>query len=211
MSQTPRRTRRKRILASNWPRLVAALLFAAIAYPAWLGFQIWRQSHQDENHTADAIVVLGAAQYNGTPSPIFKARLDQAAYLYHEGFSQTVIVTGGKREGDRFTEAEAGELYLADRGVPSENILNERNGRTSLESLRNVWGMAQAHQIDSVLLVSDPMHSERIKRIASDLGFADVYTSPASYISLNRSRATKARELLREIASTMAYELLGRD
>jgi uncharacterized SAM-binding protein YcdF (DUF218 family) len=196
---------------SGWPRLLAALLVAAIVYPSWLGFQVWRQSHRDENHTADAIVVLGAAQYNGTPSPIFKARLDHAAYLYEQRFSRTVIVTGGKREGDRFTESEAGELYLVERGIPTDNILNENNGRTSLESLRNVWDMAQAHGIKSVLLVSDPMHSERIKRMAIDLGFTDVYSSPASYISLNRSRATKARELFREIASIVSYELLGGD
>ena len=201
--------RKRRTIRSGWPRLVAALLVAAIAYPGWLAFQVWRQSHRDENHTADAIVVLGAAQYNGTPSPIFKARLDQAAYLYHEGFSRTVIVTGGKREGDRLTESQAGEEYLVGRGIPSSNILNENNGRTSLESLRSVWGIAQAHNIDSVLLVSDPMHSERIKRIAGDLGFTDVYSSPASYISLNRSRTTKARELIHEVASIVVYELFG--
>src|SRR5918996_1206268 len=199
-----RAERRARFIRSGWPRLLAALLFAAIAYVGWVGFQVWRQSHQDENHSADAIVVLGAAQYNGTPSPIFKARLDQAAYLYEQGFSRTVIVTGGKRAGDQFTESEAGELYLVERGVPSRNIINENNGRTSYESLQNVWGIAQARQIGSVMLVSDPMHSERIKRIAIDLGFTDVYTSPASYISLNRSRATKARELTREVASIIA-------
>src|SRR5919106_7038162 len=125
--------RTSRFIRSGWPRLLAALLLAAIAYVGWVGFQVWRQSHQDENHSADAIVVLGAAQYNGTPSPIFKARLDQAAYLYKEGFSRTVIVTGGKQEGDQFTEAEAGELYLVERGVSSDHILNENNGRTSLE------------------------------------------------------------------------------
>jgi len=203
--------RTARMFRTGWPRLLAALLFAAIVYPSWLGFQVWRQSHRDENHTADAIVVLGAAQYNGTPSPIFKARLDQAAYLYEQRFSRTVIVTGGKREGDQFTESEAGELYLVERGIPTDNILNENNGRTSLESLSNVWDMAQAHGIKSVLLVSDPMHSERIKRMAIDLGFTDVYSSPASYISLNRSRSTKARELFREIASIVSYELLGGD
>jgi uncharacterized SAM-binding protein YcdF (DUF218 family) len=189
-------------------RLIVAGLVVLLLYPVWVGYQVWSQSHRDENHTADAIVVLGAAQYNGRPSPIFKARLDQAAYLYHEGFSPTVIVTGGKQAGDRFTEAETGENYLIERSVAGEDILNENEGTTSLESLRNVWDLAQPRDIDSVLLVSDPMHSERIKRIADDLGFSAVYSSPASYISLNRSRPTKARELLREVVSIIHYEWL---
>jgi uncharacterized SAM-binding protein YcdF (DUF218 family) len=184
--------------------LVAALL---LAYPIYLGLQVWTQSHNDENHSADAIVVLGAAQYDGDPSPIFKARLDQAAYLYGEGFSRTVIVTGGKQAGDRYTEAEAGEDYLVTQGVPPEAILNENEGENTLDSLRQVRQMAEQHDINTVLLVSDPMHSERIKRIATDLDFEEVYTSPASYISLNRSRATKAKELAREVASIIAYEL----
>ena len=189
-------------------RSVLAVLFvAAVVYPLWLGFQVWRQSRSDENHSADAIVVLGAAQYDGEPSPVFRARLDQAAYLYGEGFSDTVIVTGGKRPGDRFTEAEAGRNYLAGRGVPAADILGEEHGSTTLESLRAVKDVAEPRGISSVLLVSDPMHSERIKRIALDLGFEDAYTSPASYVELNRSRATKARELLHEVASLLAYEL----
>jgi uncharacterized SAM-binding protein YcdF (DUF218 family) len=155
-------------------------------------------------------VVLGAAQYDGDPSPIFKARLDQAAYLYNEGFSSRVIVTGGKQEGDRFTEAEAGLNYLVARGIPSDAFLLEAEGTTTLESLREVKELADGHGIESVLLVSDPMHSERIKRIASDLGFSEVYSSPASYIALNRSRATKAKELAREVASIIAYEIFDR-
>ena len=187
--------------------LVLALALL-IAYPVWLGFQVWGQSHRDENHTADAIVVLGAAQYDGNPSPIFKARLNQAAYLFGEGFSDTIIITGGKQEGDRFTEAQAGERYLIGEGIPAAAIILENEGRTTLESLRSVRRLTSAQDIDSLLLVSDPMHSERIKRIAGDLGFGEIYTSPASYISLNRSRLTKARELVREVASIIHYELL---
>jgi uncharacterized SAM-binding protein YcdF (DUF218 family) len=190
-------------------KVAIAAVLVLLAYPLYLGYQVWSQSHRDENHSADAIVVLGAAQYDGEPSPIFKARLDQAGYLYREGFSTTVIVTGGKQEGDRFTEAEAGADYLVSQGVPSEAFLLENQGSTTLESLREVRELADEHGIDSVLLVSDPMHSERIKRIARDLGFSDVYSSPASYISLNRSRATKARELAREVASIIAYEVFG--
>src|ERR671914_2362034 len=93
-------------------RILTILLVAAVAYPLWLALQVWEQSRSDENHSADAIVVLGAAQYDGDPSPVFRARLDQAAYLYGEGFSDTVIVTGGKRTGDRFTESGAGRRHL---------------------------------------------------------------------------------------------------
>jgi uncharacterized SAM-binding protein YcdF (DUF218 family) len=120
-----------------------------------------------------------------------------------------VIVTGGKQEGDRFTEAEAGTNYLVAQGVPTETIVQENEGRTTLDSLKEVERIAGARDIESVLLVSDPMHSERIKRIASDLGFSSVYTSPASYIALNRSRLTKARELVREVASIIYYEVTG--
>jgi uncharacterized SAM-binding protein YcdF (DUF218 family) len=190
-------------------KVAIAVVVVLLAYPLYLAYQVWSQSHRDENHSADAIVVLGAAQYDGEPSPIFKARLDQAAYLYREGFSTTVIVTGGKQEGDRFTEAEAGANYLVTQGVSSEAFLLENQGSTTFESLREVRDLADEHGIQSVLLVSDPMHSERIKRIAGDLGFSAVYSSPASYISLNRSRATKARELAREVASIIAYEIFG--
>ena len=194
----------------RWLKLGGLVALLILGYPLYLGWQVWSQSHQDENHSADAIVVLGAAQYNGDPSPIFRARLDQAAYLYGEGFSRTVIVTGGKQAGDRYTESEAGESYLVSKGVPPEVILNENAGRTTLESLREVRQMAEEQGINSVLLVSDPMHSERIKRIATDLDFEEVYTSPASYISLNRSRTTKAKELAREVASIIAYELFAK-
>lgn len=190
-------------------RIVVLALVALLAYPAWLGFQIWDQSLSDENRSVDAIVVLGAAQYDGEPSPIYEARLRHANYLFEEGFSETVVVTGGKQEGDRFTEAEAGESYLIDKGVPADRILLETEGRTTLASLKAVRSMAPAQGIDTVLLVSDPMHSERIKRIAYDLGFNDAWTSPASYLELNRSRATKFKELVREIASLLAYELTG--
>lgn len=192
-------------------RVLAVVLVVALAYPAWLGYQIWDQSRSDENRTADAIVVLGAAQYDGDPSAIFRARLDQAAYLFDEGFSQTVIVTGGKQEGDRFTEAEAGEMYLVDeRGLPSERIIGETQGTTTLESLRAVKRLSEDQGVRTVLLVSDPLHSERIKRIAYDLGFEEAWTSPASYVELNRSRLTKFKELIREIGALIAYELTDR-
>jgi uncharacterized SAM-binding protein YcdF (DUF218 family) len=192
-------------------RWVALLVIGLlVAYPLFLAFRIWRQSRVDEVRRADAIVVLGAAQYNGKPSPIFQARLDQAEYLYSEELASRVIVTGGKQKGDRFSEAEAGETYLVELGVPAESILGETEGTTTLESLTGVHDMAADLDIDTVLLVSDPMHSERIKTIATDLGFDEAYASWASYTELDRSRETKFEELLHEVAALAAYELLGR-
>ncbi|HYY44292.1 MAG TPA: YdcF family protein [Actinomycetota bacterium] len=191
-------------------RLLVIALLAALAYPCWLGFRIYQQSHRNELHTADAIVVLGAAQYNGRPSPVLKARLDHAVWLYRQGYSKVVVTTGGKQPGDNFTEAEAGRRYLEEHGVSASVIMSEDTGRTTLQSLRNVAAAVRPREFDSLLLVSDPLHSERIKRIALDEGFEEAYTSPASYVELNRSRETKIEQLLHEIGSLMAYELLER-
>jgi uncharacterized SAM-binding protein YcdF (DUF218 family) len=191
-------------------RALLVVVIVIVAYPLWLGFRVWDQSHDDEVYFADAIVVLGAAQYDGEPSPVFKARLDHAIYLYEEGLAETLVVTGGKAKGDRFTEAEAGSMYLQNASVPGEAILAETEGRTTYQSLKGVREIAGAESFDTALFVSDPLHSERIKRMATDLGFAQAYTSPASYVTLNRSRTTKVKELLHEVLSLLAYQLLNR-
>jgi uncharacterized SAM-binding protein YcdF (DUF218 family) len=191
--------------------IVALLVGVAIAYPAWLGFRIYQQSHRDELSAADAIVVLGAAQYDGEPSPVFKARLDQGAFLYEEGFSDLVMVSGGKQKSDRFTEAEVGEQYLFEEySIPYDQVTGETEGTTTLESMRNIRSVAEERGVDSVLLVSDPLHSSRVKRIALDLGFKRALASPASYVALNRSRETKVQELLHEVAAMLAYEIFNR-
>lgn len=195
----------RRILAVS----VAAVVLL-LAYPGWIALQVWQQSRHENVARADAIVVLGAAQYNGRPSPVFKARLDQAAFLYHEDLGDKVIVTGGKQTGDRYTESETGQSYLREQDVPEDRIVQEDSGRTTLESLREVHRLAAGEGVDSILVVSDPLHLERIKRIAHDLGFEHVYTSFSSYVRLERSRETKLRELIREIGSILVYEFLDR-
>lgn len=190
--------------------VVALALVVLLAYPCWLAFRIWDQSHHDEQHSADAIVVLGAAQYNGDPSPVFRARLNHAAFLYRLGMSAKVIVTGGKLPGDNFTEAQAGDDYLVgDKGVPADAI-TQVEGTTTWESLQQVADVADEEQVDSLLLVSDPLHSYRIKRMANDLGFDEAWASPASYLNLTTSRLTKAKELVHEVASMLNYEIVER-
>lgn len=191
-------------------RILVLALVLVLLYPAWIGFQVWNQSHKDENRSADAIIVLGAAQYDGEPSAVFKARLDQAAFLFKEGLAPKIVVTGGKQEGDRFTEAEAGEMYLVDEeGISADRILGEAQGRTTFESLEAVSEFADAEGIEKILLVSDPLHLERIKRMAMDLGFDDAFTSYASYERLNRSTSTKVRELAHEVGAILVYEFFG--
>jgi uncharacterized SAM-binding protein YcdF (DUF218 family) len=191
-------------------RILYIAIAVVIAYPLFLAFRIWQQSRIDEVRRADAIVVLGAAQYDGDPSPVFEARLDQAEYLYSEDLAPRIVVTGGSQEGDRFSESEVGRNYLVSQGVPDGAILSEDEGRTTLESLTNVHDIAADNGIDTVLLVSDPLHSERIKAIATDLGFDEAYASWTSYTRLNRSRGTKLNELVHEVAALAAYEILGR-
>src|SRR5918992_212970 len=190
-------------------KIVVAVLLLGLTYLGTLAFLVWEQSRDDEVRSSDAIVVLGAAQYDGAPSPVFRARLNHAAFLFDTDVSKLIIVTGGKQPGDRFTESEAGANYLlGEKGIASDQILTESEGTTTLESLRGVARIADQEGIDSVLLVSDPLHSRRIKTMALDLGFDSAYTSPASYVELNRSRATKVRELLHEVASLLAYQWL---
>lgn len=191
-------------------RAILVIVLALLAYPLWLGFRVWDQSHQDEVRGADAIVVLGAAQYNGVPSPVFKARLDHALYLYNEDLADKIIVTGGKAKGDEFTEAGTGAKYLVEEDVPAEAILAESLGTTTYESLKEARKLAASNSIETALFVSDPLHSERIKRIATDLGFAEAYASPADYTRLARSRETKLKELVHEVLSLLAYQILQR-
>ena len=190
-------------------KIVLAIVVVIVLGVGTLAGFIWEQSHHDELHVADAIVVLGAAQYNGRPSPVFQARLNHAAYLYNQQMSTQIVVTGGKQPGDTFTESEAGHKYLVSRGIP-ERVISEVGGNTTLESLKALHDIAASNHIDTLLLVSDPLHSERLKLISHDLGFDNAWTSPDSYLELHRSRVTKLKELAHEVGSVIAYELWER-
>src|SRR3954468_10806172 len=108
---------------------------AVVVYLAVTFIQVWIASRRDEARPAQAIVVLGAAQYNGRPSPVLRARLDHAAALFKKGLADVVVVTGGKQPGDTFTEASASADYLAGKGIPQEKVLREVEGRNSWQSL----------------------------------------------------------------------------
>jgi uncharacterized SAM-binding protein YcdF (DUF218 family) len=139
--------------------------------------QVWLTSRHDGARPAEAVIVLGAAQYDGRPSAVLRARLDHAAELYRRKLAPYVVVTGGKAEGDRFTESQASANYLHTKGVPDGAILREATGRTSWQSLAASARFLSDKGIREVILVSDPFHAARIRGIAGELGL-DAATSP---------------------------------
>lgn len=156
--------------------VLAAVLTPAILYLISLA-AVFLVSRQDQRRPVDAIVVLGAAQYNGKPSPVLRARLDHAFGLYREGLAPTVVVTGGIGAGDRVSEATVGRQYLVGRGIPDSAVVVRPEGRSTQTSIRSVADWATERATPRVLLVSDPFHMLRLRIEAARNGL-EAYTSP---------------------------------
>ena len=170
------RSRRRRWL--RWiVRGVLALAALAVVYVGTVFVEVWWFGRHDQARPVDAIVVMGAAQYDGTPSPVLQARLDHALALYQRGLAPLVVVTGGKLPADRFTEAATASRYLRDRGVPAEAILRDDQGRTSWQELQAVAAVLTGRGLKRVLVVSDPYHQRRVIGMARDLGLS-AWSSP---------------------------------
>jgi uncharacterized SAM-binding protein YcdF (DUF218 family) len=198
--------RRHPILATLGAAVLLTVLVLALT--AWA---VWRAAHTDDASRvdrADAIVVLGAAQYDGEPSPVFRGRLEHAALLYREGRSDVVLVLGGAAAGDRTTEAEAGRNWLVgSQGLPAGAVAASPVGATTLESLEAAADWLRERDLDSAFLVSDPWHNLRVKRMASDLGI-EAYAS-ATWHSAARTEGTRLGGYVRETFAYLAYRLFG--
>jgi uncharacterized SAM-binding protein YcdF (DUF218 family) len=162
------------------------------------------QGQRDEARDSGAAVVLGAAQWNGDPSPVLQARLDHALDLYHRGIVKRIILTGGVGVGDRLSEAAVGKQYLLDRQVSSEVLLLDERSTTTWENLQNAADLARANGIDTVVLVSDPFHMLRSLKMARDLGLS-AYGSPTRSSPISGNRAEEARYVVREIWAYLVY------
>jgi uncharacterized SAM-binding protein YcdF (DUF218 family) len=198
--------RRHPILSALGLVVVAAVVVVVVT-----GVAVWRAAHLDAAsriERADAIVVLGAAEYDGTPSPVFAGRLEHAVLLFNEHRAPTVLVLGGSRPGDISTEAEAGATYLVSAGLPSSDVVPIPHGATTLESLRAAAAYMHDHDLRSAFLVSDPWHNLRIQRMASDLGI-EGYPS-ATWHSAARSESTRLDGYVRETFAYLYYRILGR-
>jgi uncharacterized SAM-binding protein YcdF (DUF218 family) len=172
-------------------RLISRLLLVVVA--VWLAsvacVVLW--GFRDSSGAADAIVVLGAAQYAGRPSPVLRSRLDHAHELWKRDVATRVILTGGRGDGDTTSEAEVGRVYLRRLGIPARSMLLETTGRSTEESLDAVAEMMRAEKLVRVILVSDPFHMFRLQVLSWRRGL-DVRCSPTrtSPIAKNRTETT---------------------
>jgi uncharacterized SAM-binding protein YcdF (DUF218 family) len=191
--------------------LVALIVLGLVLLPIVASaVAVWRAAHTDEASTvdrADVILVLGAAQYGGEPSPIFRGRLDHGALLYERGFADRIMVLGARQRGDEFTEAEAGASYLLAQGIQSEDLHTSPRGSTTLESLRGAALEMRELGLESAFLVSDPWHNLRIRRMARDLGIQG-YAS-ATWHSAARSQSTRLQGYARETFAYIYYRVFG--
>lgn len=190
--------------------LVVGLAFfvATVGLTAYSTFRIWQVGQQDGRRHVDAIVVLGAAQYQGKPSATLAARLDHAVALYDEGYADYFFTTGGNMPGDISTEAETGRSYAMIHGVPASAILMETTGGTTLESLRNVKAIFDARGLHTALFVSDRSHMLRVLRMAQDLGI-EAWASPTDTSPDDLDPNLARKSLLHELGAMAQYVFLA--
>lgn len=196
---TARRIRRA-VVRTGAAGLALVLVYVAVTF-----VQVLSANGTDDHDPADAIVVLGAAQYDGVPSPVLAARLDHALDLYRGQVAPIVVVTGGKQPGDRFTEAAAGYGYLRDRGVTDDAILREEQGSSTWEQLAAVRRLLAARGLDTVVLVSDDYHARRLQAIASEVGLG----AQVSSVDPGLSFGGRVRALGRETVAVALGRVIG--
>jgi uncharacterized SAM-binding protein YcdF (DUF218 family) len=185
-----------------------AALVGSVALVAYMAVQISERGKLDERQPVDAIVVLGAAQFNGRPSDVFKARLEHAVALWDGGWADWLIVTGGKLPNDDMTEADVARGWAIAHGVPPDRILAEDDGRTTLESLQAVRGIFRDNGLRTGLFVSDETHMLRVLRMADDLGI-EAFSSPTRTSPADRDDSRRRRAIVHEIAGLAAYYVGG--
>jgi uncharacterized SAM-binding protein YcdF (DUF218 family) len=197
-----------RPLAGSVLRLLGWALLFFFALGVYTSFQITSQGDRDERQPADAIVVLGAAQFNGVPGGVFRARLEHAIALYHEGVAPLLVVTGGKLPGDVTTEAATARAWAIEHGVPADDILGEDHGRTTLESVEAVRAILLEHGLTSAVFVSDETHILRVLRMAADQGIV-AWGSPTRTSPTDTDETRRRKALLHELAGLAAYYVGG--
>ena len=188
------------------PRIVLGALVVAVLLVGGTAARVWQLGRVDQRDPVDMIIVLGAAQYDGRPSPVLQARLRHALALYEQGVAPRILTVGGAAAGDQFTEAQASEKWLVEKGVPGRAILAVDEGRDTLESFEVVSERATERGWHSAVLVSDPWHSLRARTMADDVGL-EATTSPTKSGPIVQTRETQLRYIVRETGALLYYHL----
>lgn len=197
----PRRWSRRALVL----RVFSLGLLVCVIYVGVTFVMVVRASRHDGARNADAVIVLGAAQYNGRPSRVLQDRLDHALTLYEAGLADHIVVTGGRQAGDVYTEATTGYNYLRNRGVPDEALLKEVGGHNTYESLAASARFLRERGLTDVVLVTDGYHAFRVRAIAEDLGLR----AAVSPTDTRLSRASELRQLIRETAAVSVGRIIG--
>lgn len=182
-------------------KLFSIVILAIVLFWAVLIFNIYQNSLTNDNQKVDAIVVLGASQWNGRPSPVLKARLDHAHELYKKDVADYIVLTGGMAKGDNISESKVGKNYLSKKGVPRSRILIEEKGRTTKESLKNIKDIINSYKFDRILFVSHGYHLYRVKKIAKDNNMNEIYVSAVEV----KDKELKFKYIIRESFINILY------
>lgn len=190
-------------------KTVAWLLALALVVLALTAGLVWWTARKDDRRVSDAIVVLGAAQFDGRPSSVFTARLVHARDLWRDDVAPRIITVGGNQEGDRFTEASAGKAWLVQHGVPAGRVEAVPTGSDTLTSLSAVNDRMQTRGWSSAVIVTDPWHALRAGSMAADRGI-DAALSPARRGPAVRTRSTELRYIGRESLGYLYWKIFHR-
>jgi len=190
-------------------RVLAVLLVVALTVPFVTATRIWLVSRQDDRRPADVLLVPGAAQFNGVPSPVLESRLRHAKVLFEEGVAPTIMTLGANRPGDRYTEASSGRAYLIRHGVPASAVVAVPYGDDTLGSMRAAAVAMRKRGMTSAVIVTDPDHSLRTRTMGRDLGMR-AWTSPARFNASRLSTAKGAHYVLRETGAYLDYVVFRR-
>lgn len=185
-------------------RLVLGVLLVGVLVIGGTSFRVWQVARGDDRTTADVVLVLGAAQYAGTPSKILEARLRHAMNLYDQGVAPYIVTTGGNKPGDTYTEASAGVRWLTEQGVPKNRVIAVGEGSDTLGSLKAAAKSIHDRGWRTAVIVSDPWHSLRARTMASDVGL-DAWTSPTHSGPIVQTRQTQIRYIFYETAALLYY------
>jgi len=189
-----------------WARLFVVSVGAVVLFLLATIARIVETASRQELHSADAIVVFGAAEYSGHPSPVLRARLDHALDLFHRGLAPVVITTGGAAADPKFSEGGVGRDYLMHHGVPERSLIAETQGRDTSESAERVAVIMRANNLHSCIAVSDAYHVFRIRKLLEHQGVGPVYTAPRLE-SRPHSIFQRAEAALREATSYLLWKV----